>query len=104
MSDMKFQVVLDPDLEQILPRYFEIRLDELRQMEQAASTGDTETVRLLGHRLKGTGSSYGFSRLTELGAAIEVAGKGGQLDSAEPLIAEVRKYLENVEIIYGEQG
>ncbi len=95
-----FQVVIDPDLEPLMPRYFDIRWKELAEMELSIEHHDADTTRMLGHKLKGTGTSYGFPKLTELGGAIEIAGKAGDLAEAAALAAEVRSYLENVEIVY----
>lgn len=100
----KFQVTVDADLEPIMGRYFEIQVRELAAMEQAIALGDGETTRQLGHKLKGTGTSYGFARLTELGAAIEVAGQSGELEQAKKLVFQVRSYLENVDVVYKEMG
>ena len=97
-----FQVTVDAELESIMDRYFEIQKRELATMEQAIVDDDAETVRMLGHKLKGTGSSYGFTRLTELGAAIEVAAKTGELSQAKALTAQVRSYMDNVHIVYKE--
>lgn len=90
-------------LEPIMDRYMELRMEELAQMEEAIAAGDDETVRMLGHRLKGTGTSYGFERLTELGADLEDAGKVGDMHLAEKLAAEVRGYLENVDVVFEEK-
>ena len=98
----KFTVIVDPDLKPILPRYMEIRLDELGKLEQAVRSGDSEAVRLLGHKLKGTGASYGFHELTTLGASIEISGRENDIQTASKLTTDVRNYLENVEIVYGE--
>lgn len=98
----KFQVIVDADLKSIMPRYFEIQREELGKMEYAIQTGDGATVSKFGHRLKGTGTSYGFARLTELGAAVESAGREARFDEVRALTAEIRAYLENVDIIYGE--
>lgn len=98
----RFQVQVDPDLEAIMDRYMSIRFRELAELEQAIADHDSDTIRMLGHRLKGTGASYGFPRLTELGAAIEIAGKENTPTAAAPLTAEVRDYLENVDVIYGD--
>ena len=100
----KFQVTVDADLEPIMDRYFEIQMRELGSLEQAISAEDGETARQLGHKLKGTGTSYGFARLTELGAAIEQAGKSNDLDAARKLAGQVRSYLENVDIVFKEMG
>jgi len=98
----KFQVVVDPELEPILPRYMEIRWEELALLEQAVESGDGDAARLLGHKLKGSGTSYGFPKLTELGAAIEVAGREDDCATAGKLAGELRSYIENVEVVYGE--
>lgn len=98
----KFKVTVDPDLEAIIPRYMEIRFAELAELEQAIKGGDNETTRMLGHKLKGTGASYGFAKLTKLGAAIEISAKENDLATARDLAVEVRSYIENVEIVYGE--
>jgi HPt (histidine-containing phosphotransfer) domain-containing protein len=97
----KFTVVVDPDLEEIIPRYMEIRLKELASLEQAVNDEDGEAVRMLGHKLKGTGASYGFDALTKLGSSIEVSGSNGEFATAEALAAKVRSFLENVEVVYG---
>lgn len=100
----KFTIAVDAALAPIMPRYLEIRSEELGQLEQAIASGDAEATRLLGHRLKGTGTSYGFPKLTELGAAIEIAGREGEISQAAQLAALVRDYLENMEIAYEEQA
>ena len=83
-------------------RYLEIQQREMSAMEQAIAADDALAVSRLGHKLKGTGTSYGFVRLTELGAAIEIAGKDGKLDEVKMLAAQVRSYLENVDIVFEE--
>lgn len=99
-----FTVVVEPELAAIMPRYFELQRAELAAIGQAVARGDAEAPRVFGHRLKGTGASYGFPRLTELGAAIERAALGGDLEGAARLAAEVGRFLDNVRVVYGGQG
>jgi len=99
----RFQVIVDPELKSILPRYMELRWEELELLEHAIQVDDAEIIRMLGHKLKGTGSSYGFHALTQLGAAIEITGKSGNLDETKKLSAQLRDYLENVDIVYQER-
>ncbi|MBG0790182.1 MAG: Hpt domain-containing protein [Desulfovibrionaceae bacterium] len=98
----RIKVVVDPELQPIMGRYMDIRREEQDKLEAALADGDAEAVRLLGHKLKGTGSSFGFDHLTEWGAAIELAGRDGDLDQAARAAAEVRYFLDNVDIVYGE--
>ncbi len=97
----KFQVLVDPDLEPIMGRYMELQFRDLNLMKNAIASGDGESVRMLGHKLKGSGASYGFNDLTEIGASMEIAGRTGDLKSAGDLAEQIHAYLENVEVIYG---
>ena len=83
-------------------RYMEIRRRELDELEAAIADRDSESVRLLGHKLKGTGASFGFDHLTEWGALIELAGRDEDLDQAATVTEEVRHFIENVDIVFGE--
>lgn len=98
----RFQVKVDPDLEEIMDRYISLRFRELTELEQAIANRDGDTTRMLGHKLKGTGASYGFNELTQLGAAIEISGRENDFIAAVKHAAQVRDYLENVDIIYEE--
>lgn len=98
----KFQIVVDPDLAPLIPRYFEIRRRELRELKDALAKGDAETARMLGHRLRGTGASYGFAELTRMGAQLEEAGKARDLAAAGRLADEIERYLADVEVVYGQ--
>jgi HPt (histidine-containing phosphotransfer) domain-containing protein len=99
-----FTVVVEPELAAIMPRYFELQRAELTAIGQAVARGDADVPRVFGHRLKGTGASYGFPRLTELGAAIERAALSGDLEGAARLADEVGRFLNNVRVVYGGQG
>ncbi len=96
-------VLVDSELEPIIPRYFELQRQGLDDVARAATGGDAETVRLAGHKMKGTGSSYGFPYLTEIGAAIERAAVAGDLDDAAALARTAGDYLNRVRVVYGEE-
>lgn len=95
-----FTVTVDADLAAIMPRYFELQRTDLAEVAKAAASGRAEVVRLFGHRLKGTGASYGFPRLSELGAAIEGAALAHDLERAADLAAEVGRFLDAVRVVY----
>jgi len=94
-------VIVDRELEPIIPRYFELQRQGLADLGGAVARGDAESARLVGHRMKGTGASYGFPNLTELGAAIERAALAGDLDEAGRLGAEAGEFLDTVRVVYG---
>ena len=95
-------VIVDKDLEPIIPRYLELQRQGLSDLRLAAAGNDAETARLVGHKMKGTGTSYGFPQLTEMGAAIERAALAGDLDEAARLGEAVARFLDNVRVVYEE--
>lgn len=97
-----YKVKIDADLEEIMPRYLEIRRKELKKLEEALESGDSETVRMLGHRLKGTGASYGLDELTEIGTTIEDIAKEGSIKGIQHQAERLRHILENLQIEYEE--
>lgn len=98
-----FQIIIDAELRPILPRYMEIQYSELELMEEALEKKDCPAIRMLGHKLKGSGSSFGFTLLTVLGEAIEQAGKDEDLASARDQVARVRDYLQHVHVNFSDE-
>ncbi|MBU1611328.1 MAG: Hpt domain-containing protein [Proteobacteria bacterium] len=78
----KHRVSVDADLSDIMPRFIEIRHEELGQIQEALAQGDAARVTFLGHRLKGSGGAYGLDELTRFGAEIEVFARAGDLKAA----------------------
>lgn len=102
MSDESKKIVvhIDPDLEEIIPRFMEIRQEDLKHIREALGRGDFETIRRLGHSMKGAGGSYGFGPISKIGADIEIAGKEKRAEEIEGLLGDLTGYMENVEIVY----
>ncbi|ACS81468.1 Hpt domain-containing protein [Maridesulfovibrio salexigens] len=99
MSD-RILVQVDEDLEAIMDRYLEIRQKELVELEEAVEQKNFEIIRLLGHRLKGTGSSYGLDELTRLGTLIEDKAMVEDMSDVPDYTAEIRHFLTNLDIEY----
>ena len=100
MSSDKIQVVVDADLEELIPGFLENRSKDVGNLRSALAGDDFETLRSVGHSLKGVGGGYGFDLISEIGAKIETAAKAGDKDSIPGLIDEFADYLERVEITF----
>ena len=102
MSDESKKIVVhvDPDLADIIPRFMEIREEDIRNMREALGEGDFDKIRRIGHSMKGAGGSYGFDGISKIGAVIEIAGKEKRAEEIKSLLAELVGYLENVEIVF----
>ncbi len=95
-------IQVDEDLEAIMPRYLEIRHKELTELEAAVNQKDFETIRLLGHRLKGTGASYGLEELTKLGTMIEDTAMEKEMGEIPEHTSRIRYFLDHLDIKYVE--
>src|SRR5438445_86082 len=56
-----------------LPAYLERQRAAARGLQKSLEGGDYDSIGVLGHRLKGSGSGYGLDRLSQIGAALEQA-------------------------------
>lgn len=99
MAD-KILVTIDSDLEDLIPGFLENRQKDIGLLKEALAGGDIESLRSIGHSLKGVGGGYGFNGLSELGAKIEVIAKAGETDGIDDLISEMSDYLSRVEIVF----
>jgi signal transduction histidine kinase/CheY-like chemotaxis protein len=91
-------VQVDEDMADIAPAYLEKRRGELPIYRQALETGDFDAIRGLAHKMKGTGTGYGFPRLTELGAALETGAKQANAAAVEMVLREMGLYLDRVRL------
>lgn len=95
----------DPVPAELLPLvggFLERRMADVSVLRQALKNNDFGTVKLLGHRLKGNGSGYGFPSLSRLGAELEETASISDRASVASLIDHleilVRQFQETVKL------
>ena len=93
-------VYVDQDLQDLIPMFLENRYEEINKIKSAITEKDFETIKKLGHTIKGVGGGYGFDYVTELGYKIEEAAKINDEESLLELVTELENHLKNVEIVY----
>jgi CheY-like chemotaxis protein len=89
----------DPKIADLVPGFLHNRRQEVVAMLNALNQADFETVESLGHGMKGAGSSWGFQRITDIGAALEQAAKGADTGASRKWVGELSSYLDRVEIV-----
>jgi len=100
IKDEKITVKIDADLKELIPGYLNNRQLDIRNIITSLEKGDYETIRIIGHSMKGSGGGYGFDLITELGRAIEQAAKEKDDDLIKAKVEELKEYLGKIEIIY----
>jgi HPt (histidine-containing phosphotransfer) domain-containing protein len=96
----KLIVEIESDLEYLVPEYLDGRRQDVISIREALQNGDFETIRILGHNLKGTGGGYGFNGITDIGAAIQDSALSGDAGMLEKLAGDLQDYLDRVTIRY----
>jgi HPt (histidine-containing phosphotransfer) domain-containing protein len=85
--------VVDPDIADLVPEYLEDRRADLVTMQEALRCQDADTLRRIGHQVRGSGTSYGYPDLTELGQAIESAAKEADWGTLPDLLVQMTEIL-----------
>lgn len=96
----RIPIVADEDLADLIPEYLEHRVGDVGTIRGAIASGDFESVRILGHGMKGSGGGYGFDTITDIGAALETAGKEADAQAATASVDALADFLSRVEVSY----
>ena len=100
MNENDCKVIVQKDLEDLIPVFMRNRHKELDSLRAAVAAADFEQLRQLGHRMKGVGNSYGFTHISTLGKYIEDGARSGDRASLGARISEYEEYLSKVQITY----
>lgn len=81
-------------------RYLNRRAVDIEELKLSLEIDNFEVAKMIGHRLKGSGQTFGFPLITTIGTAIEVAGheadKKRILAAIEELMACIQVYLHEL--------
>jgi CheY-like chemotaxis protein len=94
-------VTVDPDMKEIIPFFMDQTKEDIRHLNDALETVDYDTLRRVGHNLKGSSPSYGFHAMAEMGLAIESAAlERKDMNVLKKMVGDLERYFRNVRIEY----
>jgi PAS domain S-box-containing protein len=85
-------------LEDVVPAYLDARRDDVVRAGLLLRRGDFAGVCTLAHNMAGSGSSYGFQPVTELGRSLEQSARAGDKAASEQHLDTLRDYLDRVHL------
>ncbi len=94
----RVQVRVNADLAELIPGYLENRRRDIEAIAVALENADYESVRNLGHNMKGSGAGYGLNRISEMGARLEQAAIGQEHEEIRASAAELARYLDVLDV------
>lgn len=92
-------VEVDSDIADLVPGFLKNRQDDVQRIQSLIDEENYESLRILGHNMKGSGRSYGFDRVSEIGEAIERASERGDLSDIRESAFHLRDYLDRVRYV-----
>ncbi len=98
--DEKIVVNVDSNIEDLIPGFLENRQKDVKSIYDALEKEDYETIRILGHSMKGAGGGYGFDEITDIGRSIEESAEGKNQEEVKKWVINLSNYLDRVEIVY----
>lgn len=98
--DEKIVVNVDSDIEDLIPGFLENRQEDVKSIYDALEKEDYETIRILGHSMKGAGGGYGFDEITDIGRSIEESAEDKNQEEVKKWVINLSNYLDRVEIVY----
>ena len=96
----RITVSINKDLEDIVPVFLANRRKDLQTIRTALAQRDFEIIRMLGHRMRGDGSGYGFDTVSQIGAVMESAAARRDHPTLQQQIAQLEDFLARVHIVY----
>ena len=93
-------VSIERDLEDIVPVFLNNRRKDLLTIRTALSQQDFETIKTLGHRMRGDGGGYGFDEIGRIGTIMETAAARGDRFTIDAQAKQLEDFLARVHVEY----
>jgi HPt (histidine-containing phosphotransfer) domain-containing protein len=96
-SDVIF-VEMPDGIEELIPPFLASQREGAAGLAAMLSGCEFDGIRRFAHNLKGTGTAFGFPKLSELGITMERSAKEANVADLSGQIRDLRDYLERVRL------
>ena len=90
--------IADPFARQLLAQYLSRRAADLPRLRNALEARDFGALRIAGHRLLGSGATYGLEEISRLGEKLEAAAIAKDESGVAQGIRALEQYLVSIRI------
>ena len=96
----RLTVEIDSEVQSIVPEFLENRKKDCLLISSLLEIDSFSEIRTLAHRMKGSGGSYGFDDISEIGEIMEEAALNEDRETVSIQILLLTRYLERVKVVY----
>ena len=96
----RIRVEIDRELMPVVPEYLENRFLDCAEIERLLASGGMEHIQIMGHRMKGSGGSFGFDEISAIGEALESAAQVPDAEGVRTAVGRLETYLARVSVTY----
>jgi HPt (histidine-containing phosphotransfer) domain-containing protein len=93
-------IEIDQELMPVVPEYLESRRRDCAEIERLLAAGGLERIQAIGHRMKGSGGSFGFDEISAIGEALEFAAQIPDAEGIRAAVGCLETYLAHVSVAY----
>lgn len=90
------EVFIDPDILVLLPAYLLRRDADVLLLRKHIEVQDFESIRVIGHKLRGNGSLFGLDSISKTGEELESAAGDKDIFKVRKYIQELFEHLEKI--------
>jgi PAS domain S-box-containing protein len=94
------EVRVSAKIAKLVPAFLSHCRADIVTLRDALARDDFDTVKKLGHSMRGAGGSFGFDAITTFGAALE-AGSGVDSESLHASVDALARYLDSIQVVSG---
>ena len=84
------------DLKDLIPGYILRRETDILELNLFKKSNDFDSIRKLAHRLTGNGSSFGFDRISEIGAQLTHSAERNDINTVTQLIENLEGEVSKI--------
>src|SRR5688500_18149431 len=94
----EIRIEIPKGLEDLVPDYLEARRRDVHAAGALLARADFDGLTTIAHNIAGSGASYGFQRLSELGATLEKAARAGDVSASKTHLDALREHLGKIRL------
>jgi CheY-like chemotaxis protein/signal transduction histidine kinase/HPt (histidine-containing phosphotransfer) domain-containing protein len=91
-----------PDFREITPRFLTSIRENLETVRKALEENDYETIKIIGHRLKGEAKTFGFEPVSDFGLFIQGAAIRKNREKVEETLQKLDDYLKKIRLVFSD--